>query len=588
MFDLFAEKINETYKIILESIDYMFKHTCINNLKKSLGLNEDQLLSEYYCNNIHNTYKEKGVVYTPFEIAKYIVEKTIKEEEIIINPYIKILDPSCGCGNLLIPAFIHLREIYINNLDKINSCIKDKIDENEIDKHILNYNIFGYDIDEFAIKILVIDLFSLSGYVNIKNFVVDDFLLSELNNNFDIFIGNPPYVGHKTIDKKYSAVLKQKYKNIYKDKGDLSYCFFQNAINSLNKYGKLTFITSRYFLEAPSGEELRKVLKEICSIKRIIDFYGLRPFKNAGIDPLIIFISKEQSKNDEIEIIKPLFNKGKNKKQFYNSLFIKKDNNYKNFYINKCELNNKGWIIRDENERNIIKKIEEKSFTNLYNICDSYQGIITGCDKAFVVNSYAIEKEKLEQKLIKPWIKSSFIQKNSVRREDRYIIYSDMIDDENTYPNTIQHIAFEKVKLSKRRECVKGLRKWYQLQWGRTQKIFEEEKIVFPFKANSNRFSLDIGSYFSADVYCLKLKENVPFTYNYLLYLLNSKVYEFYFKTFAKKLGEDLYEYYPNNLMKLCIPVMMENDASEEFLFKYFGFTDDEIEIINKSSKIML
>ncbi|WP_010293005.1 hypothetical protein [Clostridium senegalense] len=43
-------------------------------------------------------------------------------------------------------------------------------------------------------------------------------------------------------------------------------------------------------------------------------------------------------------------------------------------------------------------------------------------------------------------------------------------------PNAINHIRQYKEKLSKRRECIKGVRKWYQLQWGRNKEIFEEEK----------------------------------------------------------------------------------------------------------------
>jgi adenine-specific DNA-methyltransferase len=80
------------------------------------------------------------------------------------------------------------------------------------------------------------------------------------------------------------------------------------------------------------------------------------------------------------------------------------------------------------------------------------------------------------------------------------------------------------------------------------------------------------------------LKDDVTITYEYLLYLLNSKVYEFYFKCFTKKLGEDMYEYYPNNLMKLCIPINnFTSFNSEKHLNEFFGFEENEIEIINNS-----
>ena len=135
--------------------------------------------------------------------------------------------------------------------------------------------------------------------------------------------------------------------------------FFQKAIEDLNMAGKLTFITSRYFLESPSGEDLRKVLKEVCTIDKIIDFYGIRPFKNIGIDPVIMFITNYQNEDNEIEIIKPLNVKGKNKNEFYNSVFLKNGNKFNSFLLNKNELNDKGWILIDEKQRNIINKINK-------------------------------------------------------------------------------------------------------------------------------------------------------------------------------------------------------------------------------------
>ena len=35
-----------------------------------------------------------------------------------------------------------------------------------------------------------------------------DFLLYESEHKYDIFIGNPPYVGKKSIDKAYAEYLK--------------------------------------------------------------------------------------------------------------------------------------------------------------------------------------------------------------------------------------------------------------------------------------------------------------------------------------------------------------------------------------------
>ncbi|MCB2358827.1 Eco57I restriction-modification methylase domain-containing protein [Clostridium estertheticum] len=580
MLDLLKQEIKDVYNIIISPIDDIYKVIALKDYKIKLKVSGGKNFGDGYYEFIKNN-KEKGTVYTPEPITSYMIENTIKSAQIINNPYIKIVDPSCGTGNILICCFKFLQNLYKDNLSFINEENGLKLNEKNIDDHIIRYNLFGFDIDDIALKILVIDLYDLSEGCILENIFNKDFLLYENEYKYDIVIGNPPYVGKKSIDNEYASFLKIKYKKVYRDKGDLSYCFFEKALEDLSEGGKLTFITSRYFIESPSGEDLRKLLKEGYTIDKMIDFYGIRPFKNVGIDPLIIFITNHKTMDNQIEIIKPLAVKGKEKKEFYNSVFLKGGNKFNTFFLDKKELEDKGWVLVDEKVRTIIKKIKQQKHTELSNICNSYQGIITGCDKAFVLNNDTYLRKNIEKDIIKPWIKSSYIEKNKISRQDSYIIYSDLICNPKEYNNAIAYIGLQKEKLLKRRECQKGIRKWYELQWGRKQNIFEGEKIIFPFKASSNRFALDMGSYFSADVYAITLKEDAAFTYDFLLYILNSKIYEFYFKTFAKKLGEDAYEYYPNNLMKLCIPTIMDYDEKDEnYLYDYFHFSEEEKEII--------
>ncbi|MBW9153567.1 Eco57I restriction-modification methylase domain-containing protein [Clostridium estertheticum] len=580
MLDLLKKEIKEVYNIIISPIDDIYKVIALKNYKIKLEISGKKSFGDGYYEFIKNN-KEKGTVYTPEPITSYMIENTIKAAQIINNPYIRIVDPSCGTGNILICCFKFLENLYKDNLSFINEKNGLKLNEKSIDDHIIRYNLFGFDIDDIALKILVIDLYDLSKGCMLRNIFNKDFLLYENECKYDIVIGNPPYVGKKSIDNEYASFLKIKYKKVYRDKGDLSYCFFEKSLEDLSEGGKLTFITSRYFIESPSGENLRKMLKEGYTIDKMIDFYGIRPFKNVGIDPLIIFITNHKTSDNQIEIIKPLTVKGKEKKEFYNNVFLKGGNKFNVFMLNKKELDDKGWVLVDEKVRTIIKKIKQQKHTELSNICYSYQGIITGCDKAFVLNKDTLLRKNIEKNIIKPWIKSSYIEKNKILRQDSYIIYSDLICNPKEYNNAIAYIGLQREKLLKRRECQKGIRKWYELQWGRNQNIFEGEKIIFPFKASSNRFALDTGSYFSADVYALTLKEDTEVTYDFLLYILNSKIYEFYFKTFAKKLGEDAYEYYPNNLMKLCIPTMMEYKGKDEnYLYDYFHLNEEEKEII--------
>lgn len=75
----------------------------------------------------------------------------------------------------MIQIFFRLRSIFIENIDTINDLNSMNLTLDDIDKHIVDNNLYGYDIDELSLKILIIDLFTISNNYNINNFVKADF-----------------------------------------------------------------------------------------------------------------------------------------------------------------------------------------------------------------------------------------------------------------------------------------------------------------------------------------------------------------------------------------------------------------------------
>ena len=79
---------------------------------------------------------------------------------------------------------------------------------------------------------------------------------------------------------------------------------------------------------------------------------------------------------------------------------------------------------------------------------------------------------------------------------------------------------------------------------------------MYPYKSKNNRFAIDNNnSYCSADVYSFFIKDKYKddFSYEYLVGVLNSNIYDKYFKITAKNMGKDIYDYYPNKVMKMKI-----------------------------------
>ena len=235
-----------------------------------------------------NIKKSKGVYYTPKIIVDYILNKTIKNHDILKNPIPKILDISCGCGNFLLEAYDILYDLIEKNLYELKELYGDDyISYDTIHNHIITNCIYGYDIDAEALNILKQ---GLKDKDNGKGLSVDKFniycgdsLKIKLNNNFDYIIGNPPYIGHKNLDSEYKKYILKEYKQVYKGKADLYFCFYKKIIDNLKDDGVCSIITPRYFLESPSAKDLRTYIDKTTNIVEIIDFLGCEVFKDIGI-----------------------------------------------------------------------------------------------------------------------------------------------------------------------------------------------------------------------------------------------------------------------------------------------------------------
>lgn len=575
---------------------------------------KDFLPGQVYQQSMERASKRAyGKFYTPVFIIDFILGKILSDIDLIEKPFVKILDPACGCGFFLIRAYDFLKGKFKKELPILRKRYYDEdyeINQNgniktvkgeqywreeNLHYHILKHCLYGADIDREALKICSAGLLAKdeNPYADELNIVCGDSLFrwekyydkeqlyDELqnqkliydikntlenkveyadkaraeeilknvefwSNKFDFIIGNPPYVGHKELSIEYKKWLLDEYEDTFKDKSDLSYCFYQRALEVVEDKGMIGFISSRYFMESPTGRNLRRYLRDNCRIINIVDFYGEEIFPGVGVAAAIFFISKEVDSNNEIEIWKYQGSK-------LNEIEPK---DFETFKIRQDKISEDRWILIPDEARKVLDKIESSCTIKLGDIVESFQGIITGCDKAFIMDDKTIKDLGIEEELLKPWIKNSHVERYRVRNSNLKLIYSDFIDEPKKYPNSIKHIEKYRERLENRRECKKGFRLWYQLQWGRNPELFMREKIVYPYKSTGNRFALDKrGCFCSADVYSFILKEGVEdYTLPFLLGVLNSSIYEFYFKLFAKKMGKEIYDYYPNAVMDLKIP----------------------------------
>ena len=205
----------------------------------------------------------KGFVPTPPEVVDLMVEKLFRRAS--PKPEDTLLDPGCGRG-----AFID---------GIIRWCTSNNFDLPHITGIDSDPNHIGISQEKF------------SGYPSIQ-ILQEDFLLNNPG-KFNFIIGNPPYVPISGLNEQE----KNQYRSVFQSatgRFDLYFLFFEQALNCLEKNGRLVFITPEKFLAVKSASQLRMILFGY-SIDEI-DLINEQSFGNLITYPAVTTITNGKTK----------------------------------------------------------------------------------------------------------------------------------------------------------------------------------------------------------------------------------------------------------------------------------------------------
>lgn len=329
----FAERKSFTGSIhIFENEKNIADYCNLNRYDFSKVLKENLLGSIYEEFLDIDIKKDLGLFYTPEAIVDFIMEETLKKAEIINNPFIKILDPSCGSGYFLLKAYDILKDKFLLNLKNLRERYSETLYEISINNkvcnipgreywvdknihyHIIKHCLFGADIDGFGVNFTRNSLkFKEPSHSSLEpNIVLCNSLVKWekksgshkgfFENKFNYIIGNPPWV---SLSRKYSRKVPKGIMNYYKEnyKGNnylpnLYEYFMERSMELIEKGGFIGFVIPDRFAKNLHLAYLRKVILENYNIKNIV--YGIK-FENVSADSMAIIIENNFSKDNEVE-----------------------------------------------------------------------------------------------------------------------------------------------------------------------------------------------------------------------------------------------------------------------------------------------
>jgi type I restriction-modification system DNA methylase subunit len=562
--------------------------------------------------------KRLGEFYTPKEVIEYILDAVGYKPENEIRGK-KLLDPACGSGGFLVEATQRL----IKRYRRIGFNLRNPDDAKQIIDGCIN-SVYGLDIHPFACFIAemnllfqLVDLYCIAQQKDkyyklprIKIYQADSLMpptietvkLIEFFDNsrlrmlieenkeaneikkskFDYVVGNPPYVRKERIPTDYKErVLTKTYPEVYHGDNDICVYFVIKGINWLNDGGKFGYIVSGKFTKARYGRKLREYITNTCCIEQFLDFRGVKIFREATNDPIILILNKEadieKRDSQHIKVVNV-----KQEKETAKELieYIKgkiKEKNWSDNYVDLFEskqslLESLSWKLASVEVYTIFDKIQRVSNFLLKDVCEVYFGVKTGKNEVLVVNRETVDKFQLEKELLKPVLRGECVKRYAINYEGEFLIFpygKEMVNGQLTYkvidiekyPNLFSYLTPYKNDLANRYDIKKSRSKWYELRPCDYYHVLESEKIITPDIAERNNFAYDEGKYYCLNTcYILAIKEDirkqrkeVKEYLKFLLGLLNSSVLEFYFKNIATYLGKKGYRYFKGYLDELPI-----------------------------------
>ena len=396
-------------------------------------------------------------------------------------------------------------------------------------------------------------------------------------NGFDIVIGNPPYLriqGLKSVDPSLVDALKALYKSAV-DSFDLYVPFIELGLSLVSESGSVNYIAPTKWSNADFGKGLRALLCSLSAAARIINFSDYQVF-NASTYSGIQTFQRGSERLYYTQLARNL-DTSLDIKLYLDSL---KESDFTP--IDYRQFKKQPWILATNHVYQVLLKLKQQPLT-LGDVFDKvYQGIATSKDNVFflydvsemsdtVIEGYSMQLEErvqVEKGLVKPLLKGEDVHRYDDIRTNRCVIFPYKLGHTGACLYEEEEIArifplgYKYLKSCE--DVLRGREKgrfnidgrWYQ--FGRGQGIAYNgiPKLLAPEISLGGNFAYDRNGHFyhTTKVYGYIKKPESQYSYQFLLGLLNSRLFWFFIQNTGYVLRGGYYTFKTNYVTPFPIP----------------------------------
>lgn len=496
--------------------------TCIKRILSDEGAYGALEQAFYGDPEILASKSERGVVETPQKIAEYMVAlafdrwRQSSSRDRKNDSVAHWFDPCGGAGVFPVEIIRHSVQVLgIKEQDRLPRITISEISPLGLAVSLLNVVRKLRQLGLSASEYLRSGKLELVLGDTLEEFTEDSDLF-HVKKQFDIVIGNPPYVRASRLTARQKLKLKQNFPATYHGNCDLYTYFIAGAVSHLRSGGVLAYISPVAFMRAKSYARLRDWLLERISVDSFIDLDETQAFPDADLHPGIYLFRKSEPFRSNVEHLLV-----QNDRELDD--LLRGNSSPCRAVVDACK--GHGWSFHaSQGSFDRYSRLFSKSVRLQDLGLNVYSGIRTGYARAYVIDhkQYESFSVSVRTRWIKPIVLPAHINRWVGFKQLNYLIVipagTDVID-----PELYEYLYPHKEALSRRPE-VKGEGQWFALRPCGYYSEMHKRKIAFPDIATHSRFGLvDEGIYIPDGAYFIDSDSPV------LLGLLNSDVAREYF-----------------------------------------------------------
>ncbi len=498
--------------------------------------------------------KSHGVHFTPQPLACFLARRIITSSDFHSKKKIRVLDPACGDGELLI-AFADT--IPAEHLQKISFV---GIDSNEESLRMAQQRLENRAIK--ATEFVQADFLEMSRPKKVQPTLFDKLNSSPvLNEPFDIIIANPPYVRTQVLGAQRAQELAEAFD--LRGRVDLYHAFLVAMTRSIIPGGILGVITSNRFLSTRGGASTRELLASKYDILEIFDLGDTKLFQAAVLPAIFVGRKRDQTFSGD----QAVYNKGRFVRIYqqrdedtntssvprkmdsvYSVLDQSGDGEYliaeQRYKVTTGILSlplslDEPWCMTTSKESAWIDIIHANMKFRIGDIAKVRVGVKTTADDVFIRDNWdnlvdsslpVPEKHTLHLLLSQDQSRRWAIDEG---RLSRRILYTHIIKngkrmaiDLADYPHASAYLEHHRERLESRKYILEAKRQWYEIWVPQNPALWEQPKIVFPDISPEPKFFFDdSGCIVDGNCYWVTVSETASRDLLYLIMgVANSKL----------------------------------------------------------------